>query len=117
MFARIRQRDLARRDGVEIRYYTIIYDVIDDMRAALLSRKDIWPTDTAPVIRQLDDATTEFAQLRWGFTPPRPKGAPASARSTDPIPPGHISEKPQAGDRDVTFLPESLLRVPSLCRA
>ena len=28
-------RDLARRDGVEIRYYSIIYDVIDDMRAAL----------------------------------------------------------------------------------
>jgi translation initiation factor IF-2 len=28
-------RDLARRDNVEIRYYSIIYDVIDDMRAAL----------------------------------------------------------------------------------
>ncbi len=28
-------RDLARRDGVEIRYYSIIYDVIDDMRARL----------------------------------------------------------------------------------
>jgi len=28
-------RDLARRDGVDIRYYAIIYDVIDDMRAAL----------------------------------------------------------------------------------
>jgi translation initiation factor IF-2 len=28
-------RDLARRDGVEIRYYSIIYDVIDDMRSAL----------------------------------------------------------------------------------
>ncbi len=28
-------RDLARRDGVEIRYYSIIYDVIDDMRKAL----------------------------------------------------------------------------------
>ncbi|HWB48790.1 MAG TPA: translation initiation factor IF-2 [Stellaceae bacterium] len=28
-------RDLARRDGVEIRYYAIIYDVIDDMKAAL----------------------------------------------------------------------------------
>ena len=28
-------RDLSRRDGVEIRYYSIIYDVIDDMRAAL----------------------------------------------------------------------------------
>ena len=28
-------RDLARRDGVEIRYYSIIYDVIDDLKAAL----------------------------------------------------------------------------------
>jgi translation initiation factor IF-2 len=28
-------RDLARRDGVEIRYYSIIYDLIEDMRNAL----------------------------------------------------------------------------------
>jgi translation initiation factor IF-2 len=28
-------RDLARRDGVEIRYYSIIYDLIEDMRSAL----------------------------------------------------------------------------------
>jgi translation initiation factor IF-2 len=28
-------RELARRDGVEIRYYSIIYNVIDDMKAAL----------------------------------------------------------------------------------
>ncbi len=28
-------RDLARRDNVETRYYSIIYDVIDDMKAAL----------------------------------------------------------------------------------
>ncbi|HJU15126.1 MAG TPA: translation initiation factor IF-2, partial [Stellaceae bacterium] len=28
-------RDLARRDGVEIRYYSIIYDLIDDLRNAL----------------------------------------------------------------------------------
>jgi translation initiation factor IF-2 len=28
-------RELARRDGIEIRYYSIIYDVIDDMKAAL----------------------------------------------------------------------------------
>jgi translation initiation factor IF-2 len=28
-------RDLARRDGVEIRYYSIIYNLIDDVRAAL----------------------------------------------------------------------------------
>jgi translation initiation factor IF-2 len=28
-------RDMARRDGVEIRYYSIIYDVIDDVKAVL----------------------------------------------------------------------------------
>jgi translation initiation factor IF-2 len=28
-------RELARRDGVDIRYYSIIYDVMDDMKAAL----------------------------------------------------------------------------------
>ena len=28
-------RDLSRRDGVEIRYYSIIYNLIDDMRGAL----------------------------------------------------------------------------------
>jgi putative SOS response-associated peptidase YedK len=38
-------------------------------------RADIWPTDIAPVIRQTEDGA-EFAQLRWGFPPARPK-APA----------------------------------------
>jgi putative SOS response-associated peptidase YedK len=38
-------------------------------------RADIWPTDTAPVIRQIDDGA-EFTQLRWGFPPAKPKGAP-----------------------------------------
>ncbi len=38
-------------------------------------RADIWPTDTAPVIRQTGDGA-EFAQLRWGFPPARPKAAP-----------------------------------------
>jgi translation initiation factor IF-2 len=28
-------RDMARRDGVEIRYYSIIYNVVDDIKAAL----------------------------------------------------------------------------------
>jgi translation initiation factor IF-2 len=28
-------RDMARRDGVEIRYYSIIYEVIDEIKAAL----------------------------------------------------------------------------------
>jgi putative SOS response-associated peptidase YedK len=38
-------------------------------------RDDIWPTDTAPVIRETDDGP-EFTQLRWGFPPARPKGPP-----------------------------------------
>lgn len=38
-------------------------------------RDDIWPTDTAPVIRHTEDGA-EFVQLRWGFPPGRPKGAP-----------------------------------------
>nr|WP_026986679.1 translation initiation factor IF-2 [Fodinicurvata fenggangensis] len=33
--ANAQARDLARRDGVEIRYYSIIYNVIDDMKALL----------------------------------------------------------------------------------
>ena len=41
----------------------------------LQPRDDIWPTDTAPVIRQVDDGI-EFVQLRWGFPPARPKSAP-----------------------------------------
>jgi translation initiation factor IF-2 len=28
-------REVARRDGIEIRYYSIIYDIIDDLKAAL----------------------------------------------------------------------------------
>jgi putative SOS response-associated peptidase YedK len=38
-------------------------------------RDDIWPTDPAPAIRRRDDGV-ELVQLRWGFPPPRPKGAP-----------------------------------------
>jgi putative SOS response-associated peptidase YedK len=38
-------------------------------------REDIWPTDTAPVIRQTEDGIA-LAQLRWGFPPARSKGAP-----------------------------------------
>jgi putative SOS response-associated peptidase YedK len=38
-------------------------------------RDDIWPTDIAPVIRQVEGGF-EFVQLRWGFPPARPKGAP-----------------------------------------
>ena len=38
-------------------------------------RDDIWPTEIAPVIRRRDDGV-ELVQLRWGFPPGRPKGAP-----------------------------------------
>jgi len=41
----------------------------------LEQREDIWPTETAPVVRQTDEAA-EFAQLRWGFPPAHPKGPP-----------------------------------------
>jgi translation initiation factor IF-2 len=33
--ANAQARDRARRDGVEIRYYNIIYNVVDDIKAAL----------------------------------------------------------------------------------
>lgn len=38
-------------------------------------RDDIWPTEAAPVIREREHGV-ELAQLRWGFPPARPKGAP-----------------------------------------
>jgi hypothetical protein len=34
----------------------------------------IWPSETAPVIRRVGEQN-EFAQLRWGFPPPRPKAS------------------------------------------
>jgi len=38
-------REMARRDGVDIRYYSIIYNVIDDITAALKGM-------LAPVLRE-----------------------------------------------------------------
>lgn len=38
-------------------------------------RDDIWPTEAAPVIRRRGEGV-ELVQLRWGFPPARPKGAP-----------------------------------------
>ena len=38
-------------------------------------RDDIWPTETAPVLRLAGDRI-ELAQLRWGFAPGRPKAGP-----------------------------------------
>src|SRR5581483_7544089 len=39
-------------------------------------RNDIWPIDPAPVIRSLPSRGNEFAVLRWGFPPARPKAGP-----------------------------------------
>jgi putative SOS response-associated peptidase YedK len=44
-------------------------------RPNLEPRDDIWPTEPAPVIRRDDDGAV-LSQLRWGFPPARPKGAP-----------------------------------------
>jgi putative SOS response-associated peptidase YedK len=38
-------------------------------------RDDIWPTEPAPIFRRREDGV-EMVQLRWGFPPARPKGAP-----------------------------------------
>src|SRR6266513_2498249 len=38
-------------------------------------RDDIWPTELAPVLRRRENGV-EMVQLRWGFPPARPKGAP-----------------------------------------
>jgi putative SOS response-associated peptidase YedK len=38
-------------------------------------RDDIWPTETAHVFRRRERGV-EMVQLRWGFPPARPKGAP-----------------------------------------
>jgi putative SOS response-associated peptidase YedK len=39
-------------------------------------REHIWPTDRAPLIRRMEDDSNEFSEIRWGFPPGRPKGAP-----------------------------------------
>lgn len=40
-------------------------------RPNLEPRDDIWPTETAPIIRRMGEGV-ELAQLRWGFEPPNP---------------------------------------------
>ena len=46
-----------------------------DVAPNLEPRDDIWPTETAPVIRRREDGV-EPVQLRWDFPPARPTGAP-----------------------------------------
>ena len=42
----------------------------------LQPRDDIWPTETAPVLRRAEGDGVELAQLRWGLDPGRPKAPP-----------------------------------------
>jgi len=51
-------RDLAKRDGVEIRYYSVIYNVIDDVRNALSGM-------LAPTVRE---NFIGYAQIREVFS-------------------------------------------------
>src|SRR3954468_16758250 len=44
-------------------------------------RDDIWPTDTAPIIRATADGA-ELLQLRWGFPPGRRSRSSRSSFST-----------------------------------
>ncbi len=45
-------------------------------RPNLELRSDIWPTETAPVVRRRGEVGAELALLRWGFPPGRPKAPP-----------------------------------------
>ena len=84
-------RDLARRDGVEIRYYSIIYDLIDDMRGALsgIARPD--PARAFPR-KRLDPRGLQHHQGRQGrrlhgdrrHRPARRQGAPAARQRRHP---------------------------------
>jgi translation initiation factor IF-2 len=49
-------RDLAHRDGTEIRYYSIIYDMVDDMKARLSGM-------LAPTLRERFLGTAEIRQV------------------------------------------------------
>jgi translation initiation factor IF-2 len=50
-------RDMARRDAIEIRYYSVIYDIIDDVKAALTGM-------LSPILR---DRFLGYAQIREVF--------------------------------------------------
>jgi translation initiation factor IF-2 len=54
--ANAQARELARRDGVEIRYYSIIYNIINDIKATLSGM-------LAPTIREKTLGTAEIRQV------------------------------------------------------
>ncbi len=71
-------REIARRDGVEIRYYSIIYDLIDDVQGALSGM--LAPTLAREVPRQCRDPRgVQHHESRQGRGLPR-DGGPGQAR-------------------------------------
>jgi len=54
--ANVQARELAKRDGVDIRYYSIIYDLIDDLKALLSGM-------LAPELRETMLGTAEVRQV------------------------------------------------------
>ena len=67
--ANAQARERAKRDGVEIRYYNIIYDVVDDVKTALSGM-------LAPTCARRCSATREILEV---FRSPRSARSPAAA--------------------------------------
>ena len=65
-------RDLAERQGVEIRYYNIIYNLVDDVKAAMSGM-------LAPTLRE---TMLGNAQILEVFTSRRSARSPAAASPT-----------------------------------
>ena len=63
--------DVIREAFSEIRIPVRFPDAAPNLEA----KEDLWPTEIAPLIRQVDGGA-EFAALRWGFPPPRPRAGP-----------------------------------------
>lgn len=61
-------------------YVSVLYELqlplaLPPSAPNLEPRDDIWPTETAPILRGSQEGI-ELAQLRWGFPPRRQKAAP-----------------------------------------
>jgi translation initiation factor IF-2 len=67
--ANAQARDRAKRDGVDIRYYNIIYNVVDDIKAVLSGM-------LAPETREKFLGNAEILEV---FTSPRSARSPAAA--------------------------------------
>ena len=85
-------RDMARRDGVEIRYYSIIYDVVDDMKTGAHRHAgadaEASASSATPQIREVFNITkvgkVAGCMVTEGAGQARRQGAPAARQRGDP---------------------------------